>query len=701
MVYRYSLLGPVRVWSGDREVDPGSPQQCAVLALLLLAEGRPVTIDQLVEKLWGDTAPAAARPTARTYVSRLRHLLPGDGVSSGIRSGRGGYQLPVEAAALDLTTFEDLVRTSRGATESGDPDTALHQLRQALSLWQGTPLAGVRAEFVPSERARLEQLRLVANEERIALDLTLGRHSEVLPEVANLAAVHPLEERLRELHMLALYRCARQADALQVYRNARELLHRELAIEPGQQLRALHQRILCGDPGLDLPSATAVRRRDTVRGPALQPVSATPARETRETLETTADPDPRPTTRPALLADRLRAARRHCFVGRAAERALFAAAVDGSRPNFATLFLHGPGGVGKSTLIERLADDAAAAGRTIVRVDGRVVEGSAAAFAAAAAAAVGTSDAVLLVDTFELCAELELWLRAEFLPQLADGAVVVVAGRHPPSPAWRADPSRSGALVSRALGDLSAADASALLDARGVPAHARRSVLSQVGGYPLALSLAAEIARHRDPGANDWSPSQDIIETLLNQLVGAVPSAAHRLALHICAHAYLTTEALLRALMPAADAAELFSWLRAQPFIESGPTGLYPHDIVREVLDADLRWRDPAAYESIHGGIRRHVLDGLAGQKTGGPATLTAMRSLRYLLRYSDTPTHFLTAHGESEAEEDRLRPGDRAALLAMATSTEGVESARIVEFWLKRQPSAFTVYRHRVTGTG
>ncbi|MDT7678167.1 MAG: hypothetical protein QOD82_6069, partial [Pseudonocardiales bacterium] len=237
MVYRYSLLGPVRVWSGDREVDPGSPQQCAVLALLLLAEGRPVTIDQLVEKLWGDTAPAAARPTARTYVSRLRHLLPGDGVSSGIRSGRGGYQLPVEAAALDLTTFEDLVRTSRGATESGDPDTALHQLRQALSLWQGTPLAGVRAEFVPSERARLEQLRLVANEERIALDLTLGRHSEVLPEVANLAAVHPLEERLRELHMLALYRCARQADALQVYRDARELLHRELAIEPGQQLR--------------------------------------------------------------------------------------------------------------------------------------------------------------------------------------------------------------------------------------------------------------------------------------------------------------------------------------------------------------------------------------------------------------------------------------------------------------------------------
>jgi DNA-binding SARP family transcriptional activator len=691
VAYRYRLLGPVRVWSGDRELDPGSPQQCAVLALLLLAEGRPVTIDQLVEKLWGDAAPAAARPTARTYVSRLRRLLPGDDTHSGIRSGRGGYQLPVDAAALDLTTFEALVRASRAA---GDPDAALHQLRDALALWQGTPLAGVRAEFVSGERARLEQLRLVANEERIALDLTLGRHIEVLPEVANLAAVHPLEERLRELHMLSLYRCARQADALTVYRDVRELLHRELGIEPGQRLRALHQQILCADPGLDLPGAAAARSAATggaVR--TLEPVGVVPARET------TGIPGPGRAGRPGLLADRLRAARRRCFVGRAAERALFAAAVDGGRPSFVTLFLHGPGGIGKSTLLHRLADDAAAEGRTVVRVDGRVVEDSVTAFTAAASAALGNPDAVLLFDTFELSAKLERWLREEFLPRLADGAVVVMAGRHPPSPAWRADPSWSGALLCRALGDLSATDATALLDARGVPAHARESVLSQVGGYPLALSLAAEIARHRGPGADHWSPDQDIIETLLNQLVGAVPSATHRLALHICAHAYVTTEELLRVLTPAGDAGELFAWLRAQPFIESGPTGLYPHDIVRDVLDADLRWRDPAGYESIHRGIRHYVMDGLVSNEAGGHATLPAMRSVRHLLRGSGVPTRFLTAHGESEAEEDRLRPGDRTALLAMAESTEGAGSARIVEFWMERQPSAFSVYRHRVTG--
>src|SRR5882757_483506 len=186
MAYRYSLLGPVRVWHDGRELDPGSPQQCAVLALLLLAGGRPVTIDQLVVKLWGAAAPSAARPTARTYVSRLRRLLPAEGARSVIQSGRAGYLLPVAPDALDLTTFDQLVGDSRHARTSGDPGLAVRQLRQALALWQGSALAGARGEFVDSERARLEQLRLGATEERISLDVDLGRHAEVLPEISSL-----------------------------------------------------------------------------------------------------------------------------------------------------------------------------------------------------------------------------------------------------------------------------------------------------------------------------------------------------------------------------------------------------------------------------------------------------------------------------------------------------------------------------------
>ena len=659
VAYRYSLLGPVRVWLGEREVDPGSPQQCAVLAVLLLAEGRPVTIDQLVEKLWGGAAPACAVSTARTYISRLRGLLPGDGACCGIQSGRGGYRLPVEPDALDLTRFLDLVRTSRATRESGNPGTAAEQLREALSLWQGTALTGARAEFVTGERAGLEQLRLVADGERITLDLALGRHNEVLPEVASLAAAYPLDERLHELHMLSLYRCARQADALQVYRNTSKLLDRELGVQPGPKLRALHQRILRADPTLDL-SATAATHSAQPAG-ADDPVRAGEPTRGVEPVALAADaptalPNPEPVSRPGLLADRLRAARRRCFVGRKAERALFAEAINGgrpTRPTFATLFLHGPGGIGKSTLLHRLADDAEALGRTVIRVDGRVAEDSVAAFTETAAAALGDSNAVLLVDTFERCARLEPWLREEFLPRLADGAVVVIAGRHPPSLAWRAEPSWSAALRTLSLGDLSPTDATALLTARGVPARAQRSVLGRVGGNPLALSLAAEIAGHSDPATSSWSPHHDIIQALINQLIGAVPSAIHRLALHVCAHAQRTTEDLLRVVLPTGDATELFSWLRAQPFIESGPTGLYPHDIVRDMLDADLCWRDPATYNSIHREIQNHVLDGLVARNLEGPATVATMRSVRHLPRHCDIPTRFLTGSPYFEPKDD------------------------------------------------
>jgi len=652
VAYRYSLLGPVRVWHDGRELDPGSPQQCAVLALLLLAGGRPVTIDQLVEKLWGAAAPSAARPTARTYVSRLRRLLPAEGGRSVIQSGRAGYMLPVAPDALDLTTFDQLVRDSRDARTSGDPGLAVRHLRQALALWQGSALAGARGEFVEGERGRLEQLRLVATEERIGLDVDLGRHAEVLPEISSLAAAHPLEERLRELHMLALYRCARQADALQVYRNVRGLLHRELGIEPGPELRALHQRILRADPDLDRQDQrTAAGDGAPTPSPAAAMLS----------LPVSADQ----AFGQGLLARRLHAARQRGFVGREVERALFASALYGSTPTFATLFLHGPGGIGKSTLLRRLADDAEAAGRTVVRVDGSAVSSSPSAFARAAGAAATSPRAVLLVDAFERCAELETWLREEFLPGLSDGAIVVVAGRQAPSSTWRADPSWSGALTVRALRGLSTTEATALLTARGVPAHIQDSVLAYAGGHPLALSLAADSARHGDPAARAWHPTHDLIETLLGELIGPVPSPIHQLALHVCAHAHSTTEELLRSVMPAGDPAELFAWLRGQSYIESGTAGLRPQEIVRDLLDADLLWRDPTGYDAIHRGICRHVLDDLVLRHQDGSAALGKIRAIRHLAR-----------GGRGSAP---FAPGD---------SVDGTEAEGGLEFWLNSRPS-------------
>ncbi|MDT7752711.1 MAG: hypothetical protein QOD96_6373, partial [Pseudonocardiales bacterium] len=252
---RFSVLGPVRAWREGRELDLGSPQQCGVLGLLLLGGGRPVAVETLVDQLWGELAPTSARETVRTYLSRLRRALPGPEGGSLIESGRGGYALPVAPEALDLAVFEDRVARARSSRAEGDTAPAAGLLREALALWRGPALAGARGRFVAHERTRLDQLRLVALEERLALDLDLGRHGEVLAELASLVIGYPLQERLRELQMLALYRCARQADALEVYRSVRSLLDRELGIEPGPDLRALHERMLRADPVLDLPAA--------------------------------------------------------------------------------------------------------------------------------------------------------------------------------------------------------------------------------------------------------------------------------------------------------------------------------------------------------------------------------------------------------------------------------------------------------------
>jgi DNA-binding SARP family transcriptional activator len=685
---RYELLGPVQVLHDGREIDVGAPQQCGLLGLLLLAEGRPLSLEQLVVRLWADDAPATAPSTVRTYLSRLRQLLPRSGGCPAIASVRGGYQLTIEPGSLDLTEFEQRVRKARAARAGGDTRGAVAELRTALDLWRGEPLAGARGEYVAAERERLERLRLLALQERIALDLELGRHDVVLPELVALTRSHPLEERWRWLHMLALYRGGQQADALRVYREVRSLLVSELGVEPGAEVRDLHERILRADPQLDLLAPSP--QPDV---PSFAP-PPTPADETPATSPMVRSAEP-PTD---VLAGRLRAARARGFVGRAAERALFAAALEATEPAFVALFLHGAPGVGKSTLLRRLADDATRAGRHVVGVCGRVVGSSLAAFEQAAAPALSDPRAVLMIDSFERCGELEGWLRDQLLPQLPDGALAMIASRIPPSPAWRADPSWSGALRVCKLGDLSSAEADLLLESRGVPQPAREAVRGFVGGHPLALSLAADLARRADLPASRWRPGPDVIHSLLAEFIESVPSPDHRTALHICAHASVTTEQLLRAVMPAhsrADPAELFAWLRAQPFMTSGPSGLYPHDVVRQALDIDLRWRDPAGYEDMHRTIREYVLDRLG---TGTPEWST-VEAAYHLVRRGAPASTFYTGRRDCTLQDDDVAPGDRRVLLDMTDRTEGPESSRIVAYWLDRQPEAFRVYRHRHNG--
>ncbi|WP_327589559.1 ATP-binding protein [Nonomuraea sp. NBC_00507] len=400
------------------------------------------------------------------------------------------------------------------------------------------------------------------------------------------------------------------------------------------------------------------------------------------------------TKKSGLLGPQLQTAREAAFVGRKEELTAFGSALYGGGSS--VLFVHGPGGIGKSALMRRLAGEAAVAGRSVITVDGRTIEASPEAFEAEAGPVLRDRRAVLMVDTFERIQGLEGWLRERFLPRLPLGALVVVAGRIPPDAAWRADPAWAGAVTVLPLRELASEEARALVDTRGVAVDLQEPLLAFAGGHPLALSLAAAVAVKDRQASQRWRPNQDVVATLLDQLVGEVPSLAHRQVLEACAHAYTTTEDLLRAVVPG-DVGPLFSWLRQLPFIEPCRLGLYPHDVAREVLETDLRWRDPQGHAAMHQRIRAFLTDSV--RTVPDTDVLPAVGSLFFLSRdnpMTSGPYHW---RGHGEVHEDVFRPEDLDTLVRLAGVAESEESAAVAAFWAARRPEAFRLYRRTETG--
>lgn len=365
---KFGILGPLTVWQEGEQLDLGTPKARVLLAVLLCRAGNPVSEDQLAVALWGNTPPKSATKNMQTYVHRLRRHL---GDPARVARHGSGYLVPVVRDELDAARFENLAGSGQAVEAAGEPEEATHRLHEALSLWRGPAFVGMTdVPMLAAEAARLDEVRLSVLQSRIAVDLRLGRHAGLLGELTALTNEYPLRERLRAQLMLALYRCGRRADALAEYARARKTLIEETGLDPAEELRDMHQRILTQDPSLDLvPRAMATITGSPVGpGPYRPAHRDTPARLSdepgiepsehmralsadRPVPATAPTPEPQAAPTPAELPPDIAD-----FTGRDGEVAELTDVLTKPRPGtVAMASIAGLGGLGKTTLAVHVA----------------------------------------------------------------------------------------------------------------------------------------------------------------------------------------------------------------------------------------------------------------------------------------------------------------------------------------------------------
>ncbi|CAM5236756.1 SARP family transcriptional regulator [Streptomyces spiroverticillatus] len=328
----FGVLGTLEVWRNGDTVDVGHAMQRRVLAALLVDAGRAVSVDALVDRVWGESDPTNGRKKLYGYISRLRHTLESDGVFLTRQPG-GGYRLGAASSTIDAHRFQDLCRLARVA---GDDARAEELWRDALGLWRGSAFAGADTPWFNSQRALLEGERLAAQLDLADVQLRMGQHDRMLSELAARAEAQPLDERVIGQFVLALYRCGRQAEALEVYERARRRLRDELGVDPGVPLRDLHARILGGGTR----GAGARTARSSPASPRGDVPVAAAGSESSQAVG-------------RQLAPRLLPADLSLFVGRGQELDHACRMLVEEGPGPATLLVTGPAGVGKTAFAIR------------------------------------------------------------------------------------------------------------------------------------------------------------------------------------------------------------------------------------------------------------------------------------------------------------------------------------------------------------
>lgn len=403
----------------------------------------------------------------------------------------------------------------------------------------------------------------------------------------------------------------------------------------------------------------------------------------------------------SLWQDRLAEMRQQEWVGRTAELKGFQEALATPEWSFQAWMVTGPPGIGKTALLRQYARLCREAEIPALEIDARVLDPHPIPFLQTLQpllyetlnSRLDSRRGVLFIDHYEQLRPLDPWLRGVFFPRLPQTLLLLLASRDPPSQIWPEDPTWSGLLRIVSLRGLDHEDARGYLECRGIPFAQQAPILSFAHGHSLALRLAADWALQHPDRSFHPDAALEVVRALRQRLLPEIPGPAYQVALEVCALVRALTEDLLSDLVdPPGEAPGLFQWLQGLSFVETRPQGLVLQDTLREILTADLRWRNPKRFVELHHRVRSAYIQRLRD----GPRTWQSRLLLDciYLHRMDPALRPFLQWETMDSIRMDRLQESDLPQLIAMVECHEGRASADLAARWLAHQPQGAVVFR-------